>query len=147
MYWPDKEHFKDLEEKGTLVPVYRELPADLETPVSVFLKISGKAPCFLLESVEKGERMGRYSFIGMNPLLTFETRGRESVLSGDIKSRLPLRAGEDPLHQLQSLLARYTVAGQPGVPRLFGGAVGYLSYDMVRYFEDLSAPSRDELYL
>ncbi|MDP2743779.1 MAG: anthranilate synthase component I [Dehalococcoidia bacterium] len=147
MYWPDKEHFKSLEEKGTLVPVYRELPADLETPVSVFLKISGKAPCFLLESVEKGERLGRYSFIGMNPLLTFETRGRESVLSGDIESRLPLRVGEDPLHQLQSLLSRYTVAAQPGTPRLFGGAVGYLSYDMVRYFETLPAPGRDELCL
>ncbi len=147
MYRPDAERFKNLEEEGTLVPVYRELPADLETPVSVFLKLGGKAPCFLLESVEKGERMGRYSFIGMSPMVTFEARGGESVILGDAGSRLPLRDGGDPLRQLQALLSQYKVARQPGIPHLFGGAVGYLSYDMVRHFERLPAPAHDELDL
>jgi anthranilate synthase component 1 len=147
MYWPDVEHFKSLEQEGTLIPIYRELPADLETPVSVLLKLGGKAPCFLLESVEKGERMGRYSFIGINPLVTFESRGKESVISGAAEKRLPLRDGEDPLHHLQALLSQYKVVSLPGIPRLFGGAVGYLSYDMVRYFEKLPAPAYDELDL
>lgn len=105
MYRPDSEKFKALEETATLVPVYRELPADLETPVSAFLKLNSAAPCFLLESVEKGERMGRYSFIGMNPRFTFQARGNESIITGESEVRLPVKQGHDPLHQLKDLLS------------------------------------------
>ena len=71
-YLPDKETFCRQAEKANLVPVFQELPGDLETPVSAFLKLRGNSPCFLLESVERGEQLGRYSFIGINPSLTLK---------------------------------------------------------------------------
>jgi len=134
-----------------LVPVFRELPADLETPVSVFLKLGKTPPCFLLESVERGEQLGRYSFIGINPYLVVQTSKNEGVISHQGKeSRVPLGTspeGPDPLHLVKRLLAQYGVTKVPGLPRFFGGAVGYLSYDVVRFFERLPHCDEDELQL
>jgi len=134
-----------------MVPVYRELSADLETPVSVFLKLRGSSPCFLLESVEKGEQVGRYSFIGTNPSLLFRADSREGVITrSGAETRLPVAPrpeGPDPLDIVKNLLSEYQVARVPGLPGFFGGAVGYLSYDMVRFFEKLPPAARDELSL
>ncbi|MEW6034356.1 MAG: anthranilate synthase component I [Chloroflexota bacterium] len=143
----DREGFCHMAEADKRVPVFRELPADLETPVSVFLKLRGSSPCFLLESVEKGEHVGRYSFIGTSPSLMFRADEREGVITRNgHQERVPL-AGTDPLHVLQGLLAEYRVVKVPGLPRFFGGAVGYLSYDMVRFFEKLPPAPKDELQL
>lgn len=132
-------------------PFFRELSADLETPVSVFMKLRNKQPCFLLESVEKGEQLGRYSFIGTSPSLVvrsyqdkarvFSSGGMEEVSLG------PLGCGPDILYLLQRLLGRYQVADIPGLPRFFGGAVGYLAYDEVSSFDKVRAAEKDTLGL
>ncbi|MCX6010382.1 MAG: chorismate-binding protein, partial [Chloroflexi bacterium] len=133
------------------VPVVRELPADLETPVSVFLKLGRNPPSFLLESVEGGEHLGRYSFIGTDPYLILETFGNEGVIRQKQEiSRVSLGKspqGADPLHLVQALLAQRNVAKVPGLPAFFGGAVGYLAYDVVRFFERLPQCSNNELRL
>jgi len=122
--------------RPNLIPVVRELPADLETPVSVYLKLAGQRPCFLLESITGGEQIARYSFIGVNPSQAFVLRGRtleRHTASGLMVERLP--ADRDPLDALRAELARYTPAPTPGLPRFAGGLVGYLGYEMTRFFE------------
>ncbi|MBI4330199.1 MAG: anthranilate synthase component I [Chloroflexi bacterium] len=134
-----------------LKPVFRELSADLETPVSVFLKLRNKGPCFLLESVERGEQLGRYSFIGTSPSLVLRSRGdKAEIVNGKASQEIPLGPplqGPDVLHVLKGLLAGRQVAGAPGLPRFSGGAVGYLGYDVVSFFDKVKAPERDELGL
>ncbi len=134
-----------------LKPFFRELSADLETPVSVFMKLRNKLPCFLLESVEKGEQLGRYSFIGTSPSLvvrSYQDKAQVFSSGGMEEMRLgPLGHGPDILHLLQRLLSRYQVADVPGLPRFFGGAVGYLSYDEVSSFDRVRAAEKDELGL
>ncbi len=151
MYLPDRETFHRQADEHTLVPVFRDLPADLETPVSVFLKLRLTAPCFLLESVERGEQVGRYSFIGINPSLVLQASEDEGIITQNgLVSRIPLALKPkalSPLDLIQDLLAQYKVAQTPGLPPFFGGAVGYLSYDMVRFLERLPACPEDELRL
>ena len=126
-----------------LVPVIREQPADLETPVSVYLKLAGQGPSFLLESVTGGEQVARYSFIGVNPSRAFIIRGETLEChtlqtSGVDRGRsihCDILTSPDPLAGLRAELARYHQLPVPGLPRLVGGLVGYLSYDIVRYFE------------
>ncbi len=123
MYKPTLDEVKKLAGQGNLVPVYREIEADLETPVSAYLKVAREPYSFLLESVEGGERLGRYSFIGTEPYAVKATGpGQEQ---GSI----------DPLGPVEEELGRYQVVPVPGLPRFHGGAVGYLSYDVVHYFE------------
>jgi anthranilate synthase component 1 len=145
MYSPNENTFNQKIEQGSLVPVFRELPADLETPISAFLKLGKYPPCFLLESVEGGERLGRYSFIGIDPYLTTRTLGNEGIIyrNGEM-SKVSL---SDPLHLVQQLLVQPQVAEIPGLPRFFGGAVGYISYDVVHCFEKLQECPKDELQL
>jgi anthranilate synthase component 1 len=119
-----------------LVPVVRELPADLETPVSVYLKLAGRGPSFLLESVTGGEQVARYSFIGVNPSQAFVLTGRSverHTAEGVVCSALA--DDVDPLDFLRDEMARFVPAPVPGLPRFVGGLVGYLSYDVVRFFE------------
>ncbi len=148
-----REQFRTIAAHGALVPVYRELAADLETPVSVYLKLRGQGPSFLLESVEKAEQVGRYSFLGFNPRRQIITRGRElTVLDNDQAETRYLAGGEDPLHAVAAELGRYQPVAPmgdmaPDLPRFFGGAVGYLGYDLVRFFERLPDTTRDELNL
>src|SRR5512143_4007927 len=114
---------------GNLVPIYRELSADLETPVSVYLKLSGHGPSFLLESVEGGEQVSRYSFIGVEPnaLLSFNDRTVTRQSNGDVTHAI-LPIDRDPLHVLQADLDRFTPIVLPDLPRFVGGLVGYLGY-------------------
>ena len=123
-----------------LIPVYREILADLHTPVSAFHKLDDGRFAYLLESVEGGETVGRYSFLGGAPSLVFKAHGSEVTIErqGQVETR-PLAAGEDPLHILQALMREYRVAKVPGLPKFYGGAVGYLGYDTVRFFEALPA--------
>jgi anthranilate synthase component 1 len=133
----------------SLVTVFHELSADMETPVSVFLKLKGKEPAFLLESVERGEQVGRYSFIGANPFLLFESKnGDVSVREATVKDTdLNSSVKSDPLRVLSDLMARYRGHNINGLPGFNGGAVGYLSYDIVRNFEELPSAPPDELGL
>lgn len=117
-------------------PVVRELPADLETPVSVYLKLSGRGPSFLLESVTGGEQVARYSFIGIQPSRAYVLRGRSiECQAGGERRQIALAQGMDPLDGLRAELDRYRSAAVPGLPRFAGGLVGYLGYEMIRHFE------------
>src|SRR4030043_1582456 len=111
------------EGQDNLVPVFRELPADLETPVSVFLKLGKTPPGFLLESVERGEQLGRYSFIGANPyavVLSSKSEGFIRHKGEEIKVQLGTSPnGPDALHLVKRYLAQYKVTEAPGLPRFF----------------------------
>ncbi len=132
MYYPTSEEVKKLKKKGNLVPIYREIVADLETPVSAFLKVNQGGYSFLLESVEGGQRLARYSFIGTEPYATLKTMGKDKT---------------DPLNLIAEELHKYKVVPLEGLPRFCGGAVGYLSYETVGRFEKLPSPERDSLNL
>jgi anthranilate synthase component 1 len=146
-YSPSLEEFRRLANEGNLIPVFRELPADLDTPVSVFLKLRQAAPTFLLESVEGGEKLGRYSFMGVGHNLVLKASGDRAIVHSNGDRQKVSLEGRDCLHLVQEILAQRKVVKVPGLPRFFGGAVGYMSYDMVRHFEQLPECSRDELGL
>jgi anthranilate synthase component 1 len=137
MYNPDFETFKKLASQGNLIPVYREIMADMDTPVSAFKKIDDGRYSFLLESIEGGEKWARYTFLGSNPAVVIRSKGNTVEVIGDDGS---LRREEvtDPLDFVKGYLGRFQPVEVEGLPRFFGGAVGYLGYDMVRYFERLS---------
>ena len=133
--YPSLEEVRELAKLGNLIPVYREINADLETPVSAYLKIAQGPYAFLLESVEGGEKLARYSFIGSGPYRIVTTGpGRPH---GEV----------DPLRLVEEELGRHTLVTVPGLPRFHGGAVGYIAYDVVRYFEPVPPPASDPLGL
>ncbi len=137
-------------EAGNLLPVSCELFADLETPVSVYLKVAGGPYTFLLESVEGGERIARYSFVGLDPYLVMTTRGRSATLTWRSGPKAGTRATlpcNDPLRLIEAELARSRLVKLPGMPRFLGGAVGYLGYETVACFERLPVPEADPLSL
>jgi anthranilate synthase component 1 len=123
-----------------IAPVVRELPADLETPVSVYLKLAGQGPSFLLESVTGGEQLARYSFIGVNPSRAYLLRAGQAqslALGQDGRMTLSevLDSRPNPLDALREALGSHRYQSRPGLPRFAGGLVGFLSYEMMRYFE------------
>ena len=130
---------------SSCVPVYRQLTGDGLTPVSAYRKVERPGPSFLFESVVGGEKVGRYSFLGTEPFLRFEARGREvRVIDPARPEDAPWTPSDDPFRDLEAILGRYRAAPVPGLPRFVGGAVGYASYDSVRYTEHLpDAPPDD----
>ncbi|PKH46763.1 anthranilate synthase component I [Dehalococcoides mccartyi] len=132
MYYPSLAEVKKLAAQGNLIPISCEIMADLETPVSAFLKIKDSQHSFLLESVEGGERVARYSFIGTNPY---------KVLTAYQTDTVP------PLTQVENELNKYRVVPVGDLPRFCGGAVGFLGYEAVTRFEELPSPSADPLNL
>ncbi|MEA2085267.1 MAG: anthranilate synthase component I [Thermodesulfobacteriota bacterium] len=145
MYQPSLTEFGELAKRAGLIPVSREIIADLDTPLTVFAKVAGsESHAFLLESLEGGEKWGRYSFIGLDPIATLDSRGE----------RIKIRRGKewsnvqgDPIEELKKLLSSFDVCSDTDVlPRFFGGAVGFLGYDMVRFMERLpeTNPVQDE---
>lgn len=147
MYYPTRLHFQDLAHKGNQVPVYRELNVDLETPVSVFLKLRGQRESFLLESVEGGEQLARYSFIGAYPSRVFTAQGEKATLRNYDSGVIEDLDFGNPLDALRSVMNEYRAVHLPGLPRFMGGAVGFFSYEMVRHFERVrnmsSSPAAD----
>lgn len=137
-YKPTLEEVRELATKGNVIALHRELPADLETPVSVYLKLraSTKGPSFLLESVEKGEIVGRYSFIGVHAPISAVSYGDRTILGAPGSAILEERTG-DPLDVLKDALAGRQAVPVPGLPAFTGGAVGYFAYDLVRFMERL----------
>jgi anthranilate synthase component 1 len=153
MVTPDREEFLARAQRGNLIPVYREILADRLTPVSAFEKLAATSPAaqgkgygFLLESVERGERIGRYSFLGTDPALIFRSKGNiATVTEGNTARTVVIAPGDDPLTLLKELLGRYTYVESPDLPRFCGGAVGIFGYDVVRFFEKLPDTNPDEL--
>jgi anthranilate synthase component I len=137
---PSRPAFLALAERGNLIPVYTEFVADYETPVSVFEKLDDGRRSFLLESAESHDQVGRYSFLGSSPRVYFESRGRNIRVeeNGTIRD---FETTTDPLAELRGLLSRYKFVDAPGLPPFVGGAVGYIGYDVVRFFEPTVTPS------
>jgi anthranilate synthase component 1 len=139
MYLPEFERFDEMADHCGLVPVYRSIIADLDTPLTLFAKVAGeRRHAFLFESMEGGEKWGRYSFIGLDPLVTFVSRDDQVSLDWPGSGRdAEQRSGCNPLDELEQLLASFKTANLEGMPRFYGGAVGFLGYDMVRFIEDI----------
>lgn len=146
MIHPTREQFSRLAGPGALVPVYREIVADLETPVSAYMKIGrDQRYAFLLESVEQADTLGRYSFLGANPSIVFKSKGRRVTIERE--GAVETFESDDPLNELRSLMGGYAPVKVDGLPAFHGGAVGYVSYDQVRFFERLPDKNPDDLKL
>jgi len=146
MNHPDLDAFRAIARPGALVPVYRAIIADLETPVSAYLKLArGHDKTFLLESVDQADTIGRYSFLGANPSIVLRARGRQLTIERPDGSET--FETDDPLRALRDLMAEYHPAPVEGLPEFHGGAVGYIGYDEVRFFETLPDENPDPLGL
>ena len=140
---PGRKEFLALAKEHTLVPVYRRLTADLETPVSAFLRVAWDEPeCFLLESVENGQQVGRYTFIGLNPYKRIVARGRSITVT---EGRRTVRMEGDVFTVLREALSGHKPARLAELPPFTAGAVGFFSYDAVRLVEKLPETAADEL--
>ena len=145
-YKPTLKEVEALAGQGNMISIYRELAADLETPVSVYLKLQDEGPGFLLESISGGEAVARYSFIGVRPHSVLTALSERVVVARNGSRRtLKLEDGHGPLDRLKAEMADIHFIPNPDLPRFSGGAVGYLSYDCVRHFETLPATNPDDL--
>ncbi|MBA3608648.1 MAG: anthranilate synthase component I [Chthoniobacterales bacterium] len=143
---PTPAEFEQLARKGNVIPLYAELIADSETPVSAFQKIDDGRHCFLFESAETNEQSGRFSFIGFDPQLTFESRGRSITVTRNGETR-SFETTTDPLRELEATMAQFRFAALPELRHFSGGAVGFIGYDVVRFFEpSVPATGPDELH-
>lgn len=147
MYYPTLEEFKEKAKTGNTVPVYRPILADMETPVSAFYKLMPDNYAFLLESVEGGETVARYSFLGSQPSVLFQSKGHHVTIEYLAKGEKASKEYEDPLKALEEVMQHYQPVSVEGLPQFHGGAVGYMSYDMVRFVEELPDDNEDELQL
>jgi len=132
---PDREAFRSLAAHHTVVPVWSELVADLQTPVAAFMRLAADGPGFLLESVEHGERWARFSFVGRGHRARLVVRGRRVEVEGELPASVPTDQGA--LAALEALLGEYRAPAMPELPPFYGGVVGYLGYDVVREVEYL----------
>jgi len=140
MIYPEIDEFRRLSEKGNLIPVYKEILADTYTPVTAFLKLGG-TPSFLLESVEGGEKWARYLFLGARPAKIIKGRGNTvEVIEGD--SSQQVFEADNPMAFIKKEISVYRPVEVKGLPRFFGGLVGYIGYDMVKFFEPV--PQREK---
>ncbi|GAX61704.1 anthranilate/para-aminobenzoate synthase component I [Candidatus Scalindua japonica] len=144
-YYPIFSEFKDLSKKGNVIPVYRQLFADTLTPVSAFQKVSDADYAFLLESADGGEKIARYSLIGSNPFSGFKCKGvNVEIFNNKEITRIETK---DPFKVLEQQISKFFPVHINGLPDFFGGAVGYASYDSVRYIENLPDTTTDDLDL
>jgi anthranilate synthase component I len=145
MLYPDLESFKSLSVKGNLIPVYREILADTETPVSAALKLGG-SPSFLLESMVGGEKWARYSFLGSRPSKVIRSWGKKVEIK-DNEMGAKIFEVENPFEVIKREVTAYTPVDVIGLPRFYGGLVGYIGYDMVRFFENMPDEKKTGLKL
>jgi len=142
VYHPSIEEFQELAREFNVIPLYREILADMETPVAAFMKIDTGGDAFLLESVERGEKWGRYSFLGVKPRMVLRSKGDEVEIIGPVGE---LRRETAPLKVLKEMCQRFHAASVEGAPGFFGGAIGYIGYDAVRHIERLPELAGDDL--
>lgn len=142
MFYPSREEFAKLAKDYNLVPVYAEIMADIDTPVSAYLKLGESDYSFLLESVEGAERWARYSFLGQDPYLVITCKNGSAEVAEGKKTRTEKG---DPLEVLKKYLAVFKPAHLPGLPPFQGGAVGFLSYDAVRYIEEIPKKAKEDI--
>jgi len=143
MYYPSKEKFIKLSKKGNLIPVYRDILTDFETPLSAFIKIDKNKYSFLLESVEGGERLARYSILGSDPSLVFSSKGNKITIKERNASN-SFTTADDPIAELKKILSGYKFVNAGGLPRFCGGLVGFFGYDIVRFIEKLPQKNPDD---
>ena len=144
MIFPALNEFKTKLQKGNLVPVWEEILADFDTPVSAFKKIESGDHSFLFESVEGGEKWAQYSFIGSDVSVIFRSKADQIEIIEDGNTT---KLTGDPIDELRTLLSRYNPVETPELPRFHGGALGYFTYDIVRFVENLPVDTEDDLNL
>lgn len=148
MHYPSLKEFLRLSRDGNVIPVYKEINADVDTPVSAFLKINKDDYAFLLESVEGHEKIAHYSFLGSRPSLVFKSKDRKiEIVYRDKKSVSRFTAPAGPLGEIKKIMRRFRTVDVRGLPRFYGGFVGYIGYDMVRFFEEIPDKNPDDLNL
>lgn len=135
MLVPDLKTFKDYSKEGNLIPVYREILADTETPVSAAMKLGG-GPSFLLESMVGGEKWARYSFLGSKPSRVIRSWGNRVEVK-DKRTGIRKWKVANPIEIIKREITSFRPVDVPGLPRFYGGLVGYIGYDMVRFFEEI----------
>jgi anthranilate synthase component 1 len=145
---PSLDEFRDLAQRGNLIPLIADVVADVETPVSAFAKLDNQKPSFLFESAEKNDESGRFSFIGFDPLLIFKSSGSTVSLIQNGQTDV-FETKSDPLAELEKAMTRFRLVPPADVPHFLAGAVGFIGYDVIRFFEpsvplhprnDLQAP-------
>ena len=145
MIRPDYNEFARLARDATLVPVVKSISADLLTPVTAFLAVAdGEPDAFLLESVEGGEKIGRYTFLGVRPFLRVESRGDEVTIEHRHNKKVERRS-ENIFDVVKELLHQHRPATIEGLPPFTAGAVGYCAYDIVRRLEKIGEQAKDDL--
>jgi len=144
---PTLDEFIELAKQGNVIPVFAEFIADGETPVSAFKKLDCGGYSFLFESTEKNDVSGRFSFIGVDPRVVMQSRGSElRIIEGEKERRLQISRG--PVDEVQKLMSRYHFVSRPELPRFAGGAVGFVGYETIHFFEPkVPLPPQDELGL
>ena len=158
MYYPSKQEFIAKSLQGNLIPVYKEILADVETPVSAFQKIDEGDYSYLLESVEGGEKIARFSFLGSRPSLIIKTKGKKiEIMELDARGQRPearprykiekFPLEDNPLAKIKELMSKFKFVKVKGLPRFCGGLVGYMGYDTVRFFEKIPDRNPDDLGL
>lgn len=145
MFFPDYEKARLLAGEYNIIPVSMEVYADMDTPISIFKKLENCNGCFLLESVEGGEKWGRYSFMGRNPFITVNGAGGNTTIT--YRDGRVLHVSKNPVEALKELMSSYKSADLAGMPRFNGGAAGFFGYDTVRYFEVLPDMPEDDIGL
>lgn len=146
MIHPTKKEFIKKAKPGQVFPIYREISSDLETPVSAFKKINHGKYGFLLESVEGGEKIGRYSFVGSDPLLTYTIKDNVVTINRG-GSETSEKIDGNPLETIRSMFSKFDYRPNPDLPRFSGGAVGYFGYGLVQYFYPVKQNNYDEIQL
>src|SRR5213594_4562366 len=144
---PSLDEFLQLAKQGNVIPVSAEFVGDCETPVSAFKKFNCRAYSFLFESTEKNDVSGRFSFVGFDPRIIIKSYGREiQIVRNGVEERFG--TATDPLDELRKLMARYQFVSRPELPRFAGGAVGFLGYEAIHFFEPkVPVAHRDDLHL
>ena len=144
---PSLDQFRELARQGNLVPAVIDIVADNETPISAFAKVEGDGECFLFESAETNEQSGRFSFIGFDPILKFQSTGSTISLTEEGKTRT-FQTERDPLAELEATMAKFQFVPASDIPHFVGGAVGYIGFDVVRFFEPtVKLHARDDLQI
>lgn len=144
MFHPSREQYLKMAQNNNLIPVYTELFVDMDTPISIFKKVCREQYTYLLESVEGGENLARYSFIGLEPFVRYQCRNGAGVIEDGRGTR---EVKGDPLSILKGIMDNYHAPKIEGLPRFYGGAVGYFGYDLIRYVEDIPEDTVDDLNL